>query len=267
MLPCGKTIRKEGVIQVSYKRRSSDSVNNVVGARVRLYWVTSNGDELMREVCLPKKLSGKECPWPASESPRPEVDFSPKNLSENDVETLAKQYFDAWESHDYTAWRDMLAPFHYGDDNLKELAFNRFAVKRGEVLKVDGCNVYVELTYKNGHQQQGWLQFHSSGNLKYTPLLFKHPVTKSLMSFRHLFSKELNNMGTRDLSEAGIPMFGYIGETTEETRRRSIQKIFEWFKQNGASYDVGDYKIKIPEEQFDTLLMSAEKAIADGDFY
>jgi len=261
----------------SFKVSSEGFINNVVGARFRLHWKAPDGSELIREVCLPENLSEKNHPWKIPEfsekalatHPKPEVDLTSKNLAKDDVKALAKQYAEVWENHDYAGWRALVEPLHYGNSDLSEGIFNRYEVNDVNIKKVDGHNVYVQMTYKGGHKQLGWLQFHPSGTLKYTPLLFKHPVAGALSSFHLLYNNDRswNGGAVRNLSEAGIPMFGYDPSSSTSDRQDSIEKIFEWIEENGASHDMGDPRLMIPADQFGELLKKAESRVKSGSFY
>jgi hypothetical protein len=173
---------------------------------------------------------------------------------------LVENYANALKKNDYASWRDLLEPLHYGNRHLREDYFNLYQVSDVNIKSVDGHNVYVQMTFKSGGNSQGWLQFHPSGTLKYTPLVFKHPVAKALYSLYSLYSRDHSERdeAVRNLREANVPLFGFDTKASNNEKQESIEKIFEWFKENGSTHDVDDPKLNLPKDQFDDLIKNTK---------
>lgn len=54
---------EEGKVLFSRRNRKRNTINTVIGVRVRLYWTSPDGSEFMREVYSPKGLSNEKYPW------------------------------------------------------------------------------------------------------------------------------------------------------------------------------------------------------------
>ena len=266
-VPAGETVEEVKRLR-SFRNEPRHILDSVVGLRLRLYWTSEDGRELMREVSIPEKLSEEKYPWkdPVGERAKPVVDLTPRELTEQDVKALAERYVDAWEEKDFEAWLSLVEPLHYGDKRLSEGEFRRHAIDRVRILDVDGLNVLVELYYEHGRWARGWLQFHSSSTLKYTPLLFQHPVVQSLKAFAYLYSSGSYPAVIQMLTTADVPLCGYELGASEDEKQEAIEQIFEWIEENGAAHDVGTPKILIPDEQFEELVRKVRERVQAGVF-
>lgn len=182
-----------------------------------------------------------------------------KTLSEEEVRAIAKLYIKAWEDRDYQLWLKLVGPLH--KRALSESSFNscnqKLSLKLGQV---EGLNVQIDVK-GIGRSSEGWLQLLPSGEIKYTPLQFSHPLIRSFecVSYLYLHSDEVAAVWRRrsycnTLSENNIPLFGYEPDASKNDRKRCADKIRNWLIEEGAMWDATDPKIPIPEKQFKELL-------------
>jgi hypothetical protein len=175
-----------------------------------------------------------------------------EHLSRKKVEAVAEKYAEAWEEHDFDAWKSLLDQMHAGSENLKENVFNRYDVSSVSVGTTDEHNVHLKMKFKGGHVLPGWLQITPEGQIKYTPLLFKHPIYNAFSSLRYLHNDNpsWSRTGVKNLSEAGIPLFDYKVDAPKHVREKSIDEIIDWLIENGSDWDASEPKLYCPEKQF-----------------
>ena len=184
-----------------------------------------------------------------------------KKLSEEEVRAIAEQYIKAWEERDYQLWAKLVGPMQervHGESLWKQ-QYEEGALL--EIEDIDRLNVQLNVKTKGGAWREGWLQMLPDGRIKYTPLLFQHPL---FISFRfglilYLDVDEESNTGTKRSAidyfrNNDIPLFGYKLDESVHRRKRSAKKILDWMIEEGATWDATDPKVPLPEEQFKALI-------------
>lgn len=259
----GETVNCSAKNQASYKRSNPrDFLNEVIGIRARFLMTLADGAEIIREVKYPRKLSDKKCPWaePIDTSNLPDPSGYPdKDLSEEDVKNLVKRYIKAVDRKDYETWLALLSPMHPGDDDLEERCFLSKAnrIDSIDIKEIDGLNVVLEVEEERfGRTSKKYLQVHSSGHIKYTPLVFKHPVSDAFVHILVLTHEDvtLRNTGVNFLKENNIPLFGYEATGPSDEYLRSASKVFDWLVENGRDFDSTEPKVKISEAEFTEVM-------------
>lgn len=175
------------------------------------------------------------------------------SLTEADIRAIAEEYAKAWEDHNFDALKSLLSNFHNKSKALTQGRFDLYDVRSVVVGEVDGHNVHLKMKLKGGRILSGWLQITADGKIKYTPLLFKHPIYNAFRSLDYLLSEEpvSQRMGVKNLSEAGIPLFDYEVDGAHHKRKKSVDDIIKWLIKNGATWDQSEPKIYCPRKQFE----------------
>lgn len=257
-------------------KRSSKFLNEVVGARFRFYMTLNDGSEIMREVCVPEPLSLEEYPWKEGrvaeqeklkQMPDP-TSYPDKEITEQDVKTIAQAYIRTFKDKDLSAWKQLLAPLHPNASELDEDGFNYLAhnLKRLKIEEVAGLNVRVSLTNMNNHSFDEWLQIHPSGYIKYGPCVIRHPVKKAFRSMGYLLAKDVSwrNTGVHALKRADIPLCGYDVNESRVQQVAAIDRILDWLAENGADHDPTEPKVAMPPAQFSKCLRDARRSISNS---
>jgi len=194
-------------------------------------------------------------------------------LSKDEVENIAKQYADACVAENYASWKIL---FHdvesvSASDFRTALASQGFGVVMGgysiekiRVKKIEGLNVHITIQCRaSSANYDGWLQLLPNGKIKYDPIVHLHPIPKAIRALPHSWSKPLDSnsltatvheVAARNLTESGIPLFGLELDSERKERRESVEKIHEWLKENGDSWDNSEPKIPCHEDQFKKMM-------------
>ena len=230
-----------------------------------------------------EKDSMPQAQKPKEASETDSADTKVKELTKTEVRNIAKQYKKAWEDHDYAAWSDLLYKEHR---SLSESAFNKEGVKAIMLRSVEGHNVYIEYNIKLPdnkntadagtvgliQKRHGWLQVLPDGKIKYTPILFKHPMDKAMSDLYDMFpfrswsdkysAEEVSSRVSRsagNLERMGIPCFRYNVKTSESKRNDAFELILDWMIENYESWDETEPKISCPEDMFEEKLDRIKK--------
>lgn len=86
---------EEAKVLFSRRNKPRKTINSVIGVRMRVYWTTPEGRELMREISAPKDLSADKYPWKNPEPERPnegQTESLPTTASISDVCTKEKEH-------------------------------------------------------------------------------------------------------------------------------------------------------------------------------
>lgn len=263
-------VRKETSWKRGFKFR-----NILEGARFRFMMPLSNGTTLVREICIPKPLPLDDYPWvegkkalEAEKASLPDpTDYPDKTMTGKDVKALAKQYIEAIEDEDFEAWKALMAPMHPGHASFTESSF-KMSIKHINsihILDIEELNVHMRVRNKRGNPSEGWLQIHSSGHIKYTPVKFKHPIELALNNVSLLLHKkdEWRRTGVRYLREAKVPLLNYKVEGNQNDWNKSVKQIMEWIEKNGGTHDPTNPKVFFPEEALKEEIELTERRIED----
>jgi uncharacterized short protein YbdD (DUF466 family) len=268
----GKTFKTQREF-TSLRNSNSGFLNEIVGARFRIMMPVPDDIPLAREVCTPQEWPLDEYPWEdglkalqqeKSTLPNP-MDYPDKEMTDQEIRSIVQQYSDAWEADDYETWKSLMTPMHPGSPALTKARFQAQQTKLKDISiqEIDGRNIKVKLRYKEGSDREGWIQFHSSGHIKYTPLTFQHPVAFTLLNLPRLVHKEenLRTLGYNSFKWTKVPLFDYAPDRDEQENYESVKQILEWIRENGGDYDTTRPKISIPPEQLEEDLKNAETQI------
>jgi hypothetical protein len=194
--------------------------------------------------------------------------FSVKKLTERKIDALAERYAAAVEKRDFEAWKALLSPLHPVEAaNSRELFLEKAdEVESISVKAVEGRTVSLIVEFVDGHEEPGYLQLHSSGHIKYAPLVFRHPVVKACALVQILlydYSTLLGSTTTLEvrqdtvaqLHKLKIPLCGYDPKAPVAiSRREAAENILSWLETYGGSFDSTVPRIPIvPEELFRCL--------------
>ncbi len=269
--PFESTIR-----QVSYKR-GFEFRNILIGARFRFMMPLSDGTLLTREICVPKPLPLDDYPWAEGELAREEekaslpdpADYPDRHMTEKEIRVLAEQYIEAVEDKDFEAYKALLTPMHPGDPVLTKSTFEQRvdSINSMHILDIEGLCVNMRVRYKRGTQREGWLLINQSGHIKYTPLLFTHPIETALQNVSFLLRnrRDLRQTGVSYLSKTKIPMFSYDTNGKRNDWEDSVEQIMEWIEENGGIHDITEPRVFYPEDALKEQITQAEMRIANVD--
>lgn len=209
-------------------------------------------------------------------------------LTKTEIRNIANQYEEAWERKDYALWSSLLE-IHKGHHLLNERTFNSHEVKsvmlRTIHRSVDGHNIDVEYNMKvpktaatelRGtagltYEYHGWLQILPDGRIKYTPIVFQHPMYTAMDNLYDMFPyngrggtpvkkrQEIIRNGVNNLKRMGIPCFGYKVKNSESKRNATAKLILDWMIDKSDSWDETDPKIPCPEDMFKAKLLRIKK--------
>ncbi len=204
-----------------------------------------------------------------------------KILSKTEIRNIAKQYKKAWERHDYALWSSLLE-IHQGHHLLNEGTFNREDVKSIMLRSVEGHNIFIEYNLVLGgdvgpavglvEKRHGWLQLLPDGKIKYTPILFQHPMHNAMDDLYEMFPFKrwgpnllpeerlrIVQDSINNLERMGIPCFGYEIDSSESKRNNDFELILDWMIANWDSWDETEPKIPCPEDLFKEQLSRIKK--------
>ncbi len=85
---------EEGKVLFSRRNTRRDTINSVIGVRMRLYWTSPDGNELMREISAPEQLSETKYPWKEPEDSLAKQEGAPQEITGNirDVSTKETEH-------------------------------------------------------------------------------------------------------------------------------------------------------------------------------
>lgn len=182
------------------------------------------------------------------------------NISEEEVEALAKLYIKALEEHDFELWRSLILPLH---GKHVQPRFEEITMK---VKRVDGLNVQIKIRSEAYSRTTGWLQVTPMGQIKYTPLQFRHPCVRLIDACGSLYAvaKEgvdgtyrdpvaIRVLAYESLKQSNIPTYGYNPTASESERRSRAMKIEAWMKTHMTTWDDSEPKLAMPEKEFEEL--------------
>lgn len=232
-----------------------------------------------KKASMPKTPKPKE---PAEEEPEGTEE---KTLSKTDIRNIAKQYKKAWERHDYVLWSSLLN-IHKGHHLLNERTFKDHDVKSVALRAVEGRNILMEYNLEVGKNEEteksgtvglveehhGWLQILPDGKIKYTPIVFQHPMYTAMDSLYIMFPfliwedtilieerLRIIQDSVNNLERMGIPCFGYDLKSSDSKRNDSFELILDWMIDNCDSWDETEPKIVCPEDMFKAKLLRIKK--------
>ncbi|MEN8254593.1 MAG: hypothetical protein ABFR33_03895 [Verrucomicrobiota bacterium] len=256
-------------------KRTSQFLNEVVGARFRFYMALNDDSEIMREICIPKPLPLEKYPWKEGKKveqaklkqlPDP-ASYPEKEMTKRDVEAIAEAYIHSFKEKNFNAWQQLLAPMNSNSSELTESRFSYPAhnIKRMKIEEIEGLNVRISMRNENNHEFDGWLQIHQSGHIKYGSCIIQHPVKKAFQSLRYLLAKEdsWRNTGIHALKKAKVPLCGYEIDETREKQEAAVDRILDWLIENGADHDPTEPKVVMPSSQFRKCLRDARRSISN----
>ena len=196
-----------------------------------------------------------------------DTDF--KTLSKDEVENIAEQYIAACVAANYKSWKIL---FHDAE-SVSEKDFHTALVSRGSgviqghiiqtirVKKIEELSVHITIRCKvSSRNYDGWLQLLPDGKIKYDPIVHIHPIPKAITALPYIRIKHLDNpnllskVAASNLTESGIPLFGLELVSNPEEKRESLEKIRDWLKENGDSWDNSEPKIPCHEDQFKKIM-------------
>lgn len=129
---------------------------------------------------------------------------------------------------------------------------SRMVVRNGSIEEVDHNNVLL-----NNH---GYIQITDKGEIKYDGVYLRHPVHRAVIAYQNLlrildrdFPNDQIERVYSELSDTGIPTFGFSPELPNRENRKALKKIREWLKKNGSNWDSNDPKLPLPDEVFEDL--------------
>jgi len=198
-----------------------------------------------------------------------------KKLSRKKVAELADLYVSAVEDRDFETWRTLLHPLHTDSPLLTRSHFKEEALKIDSlsVKKIDGMTAALEIEYQNGREVRGFLQITPSGHIKYTPVVFLHPVRRAAELVQILLNDFVTIMGAnssaalrtqvvKELDALGVPLLKYDPLASSDIERRTAaREILDWLEVNGETYDNTEPFILIETEEFE---QSINKALSAG---
>lgn len=232
-----------------------------VGIRARFVMVDEDGTEVVREITYPKSLSEKKYPWVEqfdSSALLGSSSYPDKELSKKEVKELVNQYIEAVKKQDFDAWVSLLSPMHPNHEHWNKGSFEiktRF-LDDIDIEEIDGLNVVLEVEF--GHRKQlGYLQIHSSGYIKYTPIVFRHPVSQGFEGLDFLLCSDVerfSQLGIATLKSAGVPLFGFDPKSSVSANAGSVKEILNWLMIHGREYDVTEPKVHISPPEFEALV-------------
>jgi hypothetical protein len=201
--------------------------------------------------------------------------ISQQKISKRQITKLADQYIDAIKSEDVDAWKTLLTPLHADDTKLNEEAFlnetSRF--KSITIEQVEGLDVELKIKHQDGSRSSGILQLNSSGHIKYTPFLFKHPVHEICTLLETLLRDETSLMGSSvnaatryeiagTLFDLKVPLCGYNPTDPSVDRRRDcVIEIIAWLTENGKTFDSTEPKVYLSPSEFSRCIEEIKSQI------
>jgi len=196
---------------------------------------------------------------------------SEKTISKKEIIKLVDQYVTAVEDENFEAWNELLTPLHTDSPLLTPTNFLTEAsmIQDLSVEQIDGLNAALKIQYYDGREQIGSLQIHDSGHIKYTPFVFKHPVSRACSQVQILLNDYMTMLGSTsseasrmeivwELDAMGIPLCDYDPLTPfNEARRAAAKKILKWLEENGQEFDNTEPKIFITPDEFTRCIEEA----------
>ena len=137
------------------------------------------------------------------------------------------------------------------------------------VKQIDGLNAALKIEYRDGRENIGFLQIHASGHIKYTPVVFKHPVVQAfslvqglLNDYTTLFGASSSKFSRMEvvwkLAAMGIPLCDYDPlAPSRDDRRAAARKIFHWLEENGQTFDNTEPNVFITPDEFTRCIEDA----------
>lgn len=195
-------------------------------------------------------------------------------LSRKEIVRLVEQYVDAIENRDFDTWRELLSPMHAGSAQLNREHFTAAAssVQSLSDKRMDGLTATLEIEYHDGSEEAGYLQMDPSGRIKYTPLVFRHPVRRACSLVKILLSDQVTLLGSTtseierleavwELSKLSVPLCGYnpLARSLED-RRDAAAEILYWLEENGKTFDNTKPFIPIVPDEFIRCIDDARPA-------
>ncbi|RKX35360.1 MAG: hypothetical protein DRP64_19385, partial [Verrucomicrobia bacterium] len=98
------------------------------------------------------------------------TDEAEKNLTQQEVRDIGKQYVRAVQKKDYDLWCSLFVDLYEGDGRLSEKEFRRIAERWDSisVADTDDYNIEINIIAQNGGEGSGgWLQLQPDGRIKY----------------------------------------------------------------------------------------------------
>lgn len=199
---------------------------------------------------------------------------STRKMTERQIGKLCEPYITAIEEKNFEDWYELLSPRHSTAPELNEEYFLEQVqdVKSLSIQKIDGFNVQLRIRYASGERGTGSLQIDPTGQIKYTPFCFKHPLYEVCAQLELLLSDQDTIMGATSspasraaaaytLKSMDIPLFDYDPYASSRHERLMIaQKILGWLKENGPEYDTTEPKSFLPPDDFNTLIDRLHRA-------
>jgi hypothetical protein len=200
------------------------------------------------------------CAWQQAESYT--ASFPDEKLSEQKIRNLAQTYIKAMEHKDFEAWKELLSPMHPGhpDLNTENFTSHTHRVSSIQIENIEGQNVRLSIQRDTGRKATGYLIIHASGHIKYTPFVFKHPVRTAAQALAPLVSDNYSfrNTSVHVLKEAKVPLFGYDLDAPGDQQKEEARKILNWLRENGATHDTTEPKVKMSDEELQECIGIAQ---------
>ncbi len=199
---------------------------------------------------------------------------SEQGISKKEIIKMVDQYVTAVEDENFKTWNELLAPLHTDSPLLTPTNFMEEAsmVESLSIEQIDGLNASLKIQYHDGREQVGSLQIHASGHIKYTPFVFKHPVSRACSMVQTLLNDHITMMGATsseasrteivwELDAMEIPLCDYDPQNPfNEARRAAAKKILKWLEENGQEFDNTEPKIFITPDEFARCIEEARSA-------
>ncbi len=253
-------------------------------------------DMLSREDQAFIRAWGEKKPMPKTPKPKEPMEeesegTETKLLTKKEIRTIANQYKEAWERHDYALWSSTLG-IHKNHHLLNERTFDAHDVQsvmfRTIDRSVDGYNIDVEYNRKVPknfetesagtvglvEKRHGWLQILPDGRIKYTPIVFQHPIYTAMDNLYDMFPYKswdpkllpeerlrIVQDSINNLKRMGIPCFGYDLKKSESKRNYSFKLILDWMVDNYESWDETEPGIPCPEDMFKAMWNQFKKVM------
>ena len=188
-----------------------------------------------------------------------------KNISRRHIIRLVEQYKAAIKNRDFETWRTLLSPVHEGSPLLDQNHFKETCSKIDSisVKEINGLTATLKVKYLDGMEIRGFLQMTPCGQIKYTPVVFTHPVRRAGILVQRLLNDSVTIMGANSsvtsrvdavsqLSALKIPLCNYDPRApSAQDRRMAARNILYWLEKNGETFDSTEPFIPIMPDEFD----------------
>lgn len=127
------------------------------------------------------------------------------------------------------------------------------SVKRVDKKDYGFC-IKVEFRSQEGLESTYWIQMLPDGKIKYDSIFIDHPLISAMSYCYSVIYSTKNDRDytpTDELTDLGIPLFGYSPQKSREERIKSLEKIQDWLLSDEAEdWDTTEPKVKCLEDLY-----------------